>query len=417
MKRHLIALLTCGFAALLLLASPVAALARPAPSADPVTERHGIADCLVVQNQVGYGNADVIALQAEGISYDVINSSSLAAWDLTEYKFIILADGQRHSYYDDVAAALPHLRSYVESGGLLYVHAYEELASTHDLLPGAPVKIANAGSTQARVIGDPADRLLIGMPPGYFDGVVADCNGAFDGLPAGSGVLIVATDAGDAPVYVRYRLGHGTVVADAISPEYFYDELPMPEMLLNQLRFGAAWQRTVEEDCFTEQRIIMPTRVGFTVGHKLKVTVSDTSVSLGKVLPGTPASGGFVLTVWSNDEAECLLTHTAFTGYDIGVNDEGADELGSYPDGVTRTDWGPDDRYDIDEAPGPYTIGSERISVSIGGAPYAGGWYTIATAPTGDSGVTREVTLGLETTYQDHAGFYTGSLQLDVRQF
>jgi hypothetical protein len=159
-------------------------------------------------------------------------------------------------------------------------------------------------------------------------------------------------------------------------------------------------------------------RFAFTIGHKLKVCVSDPAVLLGaKLLPGDNGKGDFWFKVWSNDDWEYSLTNTDFTGDDKGVNDEDANEI-TYPDGVTAEDWiDGDAKYDDDEG-APFTIGADFLDIKVGGVPYVKGTWIDNNPPTGDAGVKKNVQLKTDKiSYEDHPGYYKGTLTLDVRQY
>lgn len=280
--------------------------------------------------------------------------------------------------------------------------------------PGGPIPASPFDGTLG--MSDPSDFWTINLNDGDTLQVTVHYNSPDDDvdpvLYSPSGSLLAWDGSIVSPDSITYTVQVGEAGIYNVGVVFFWAQAGTAPYTLDY-QIG----ETVEDDCFTEQTVSIPMNLAFTVGHKLKVSTNTSNINLGaKLLPGDTGSGSFTFRVWSNDEAECRIENSLFACDDKGVNDEIADTA-SYPDGVTASDWNGSPKYDTDE--NASTIGADRLSVALNGTGITkGDWYEIASGPTGNAGVTCNVGLTLGAiTYADHAGYYTGLLTLDVRQF
>jgi hypothetical protein len=172
-------------------------------------------------------------LQSLGkLTYDKINSSQLASTDLSKYTFVSYASDQPQGYYNNIAASLPAVTTYVENGGLLIGHAciygwQSGQWTTGNYLPGGVgVNIGNVGEYSDSVsIVDPSSPIITGPYGTVTDASLQGWNwsthGYFTGLPAGA-QTIISVMAGDVaqPAYVDYKLGLGEVRATMMTLEW-----------------------------------------------------------------------------------------------------------------------------------------------------------------------------------------------------
>lgn len=172
-------------------------------------------------------------LQALGkLTYDKIGSSQLATTDLSTYTFVSYASDQSQSYYNNIAASLPSITSYVENGGLLIGHACiwgwnSGVWTAGNYLPGGvgvSIGAVNYPNNEVK-IQDPSSPIIDGPYGTVTDASLQSWNysthGYFTGLPAGADVVVTESVAGvDQPIYVDYKLGSGEVRATMMTLEW-----------------------------------------------------------------------------------------------------------------------------------------------------------------------------------------------------
>ena len=79
---------------------------------------------LLIQDAAPWGSvANETVLDANGIAYDVINSSSIAGTDFMGYRVVLVASDQPTSFYTVVASNQSKFDTYVGAGGVLEFHA------------------------------------------------------------------------------------------------------------------------------------------------------------------------------------------------------------------------------------------------------------------------------------------------------
>lgn len=195
--------------------------------------------------------ANTDALDFIGASYDTTTSDQLAAIDLVQYKVVIYASDQPQEFYNNVAAALPQIESYVEQGGVLVVHGAYGNYGTWEELAIAPGGLSTAlafGDSISVNIGHPA--LAVSEDPGYFDNWGSSTHGYFTSVPAGA-LEVAQSEQG--PVYVDYTYGLGRVMAGLFTTEFAYGDRGKLEFLraelyeaLNSTRIAGGTVRDVD---------------------------------------------------------------------------------------------------------------------------------------------------------------------------
>lgn len=163
-------------------------------------------------------------------SYNIINTSALASFDLTQYGVVFIANDQSTTMYNRLAANTEKLENYVRAGGNLIYGACDEgwggCGSLTSSLPGG-VTTSNYYSVHNYIVNElhPVvtgvytdnrslrDELLKGnyCSHTYFDKAT---------LPAGTDIIL--RDANGNPTLIEYNLGTGTVIASGLTWEYFY---------------------------------------------------------------------------------------------------------------------------------------------------------------------------------------------------
>jgi hypothetical protein len=211
------------------------------------------------------------ALLEFGIPHDVINSSSLATWDLSKYKFILYASSQTDTYYANIAANLDKISSWVSDGGLLIAHCldggwyviwpYQIVGGDWQglsILPGGVTHLMHGDDIKYA-----SDMIHITQPnhgviksdeytltDSYMAIWYTSTGGIFTNLPPNAEVIMVSNDGdgGDGPTYIDYNYGSGKVLATMNTVEWgYYNGLQYfwgrnrPELLRNELRYALNW--------------------------------------------------------------------------------------------------------------------------------------------------------------------------------
>ena len=172
------------------------------------------------------------ALKNRGVVsyYNIINTTALEGYDLSQYGVVFIANDQSSSMYDRLAANADLLENYVMAGGNLIYGACDQGwgggGSLSHALPGG-VTTSNYYSVHNYIVNELhpivtgvytdnrslRDELLKGnyCSHTYFDAAT---------LPEGTDVIL--RDANGNPTLVEYKIGNGTVMASGLTWEYFY---------------------------------------------------------------------------------------------------------------------------------------------------------------------------------------------------
>lgn len=182
------------------------------------------------------------AMDELGVDYDVINSAGLAAHDLTGYPFIMYASDQTQSYYDNIAANLAKINSYVEGGGLLVAHSCDNAWNPgswtgFSILPGG-VTQKNYNNNTIIIVDSSHGVVRCGdkftLTEDYLYNWSSSTHGYFTNLMPGTNVVMRSPDG---PTYIDYDYGAGRVLATMQTIEWGYYEQEKPEFLLNEIRY------------------------------------------------------------------------------------------------------------------------------------------------------------------------------------
>ncbi len=203
------------------------------PALNPVLKNSAV---LLIQDSLPWAedvNRSLLeALKDRGVvsSYNIINTTALESFDLSQYGVVFIANDQSTAMYNRLAANAEKFENYVRAGGNLIYGACDEGwggcgSLTHNL-PGG-VTTANYYSVHNYIVNDLhpivtgvytdnrslRDELLKGnyCSHTYFNTA---------SLPAGSDIIL--RDANGNPTLVEYNLGDGTVIASGLTWEYFY---------------------------------------------------------------------------------------------------------------------------------------------------------------------------------------------------
>ena len=171
------------------------------------------------------------ALKERGVvsSYNIISSTALANFDLSQYGVVFIANDQSSATYNRLAENAEKLEAYVMAGGNLIYGACDagwgggyishalpggvttsNYYSVHNYIVNGLHPIVTGVNTDNRSL---REELLKGnyCSHTYFD---------IASLPEGSDIIL--RDANGNPTLVEYKIGNGTVIASGLTWEYFY---------------------------------------------------------------------------------------------------------------------------------------------------------------------------------------------------
>jgi len=167
------------------------------------------ADVLLIQDWDAWGYPAITSiLDANGIAYDLINSSQISTWDFATYKMIIIPSTQSQSYYDQFNNNLAKFEEYIDSGGLLLMSFCTQ---------GETVNIPFGGSNpwdgwDYNYILDPAHPIFTGVDNPYY-GNYANHNTLSGLLPDDVVLVTTGMSPGGNPVMIERAQGSGMLVA------------------------------------------------------------------------------------------------------------------------------------------------------------------------------------------------------------
>lgn len=161
-------------------------------------------------------------LSEMGVSYQVINSDSLANHDLSPYELVIIPGDQFTETYSNLASNESKLRNYAESGTLFASAATGGWAGGDwsPYLPGN-IEYMHKLLNDLTVVGD-NHAPLADISDSEVDNWGASTHGYFPTVPDNANVGVKV--AGGDPTYLTYQLGNGGVLAHAMTLEFAYGQ-------------------------------------------------------------------------------------------------------------------------------------------------------------------------------------------------
>jgi len=260
-----------------------------------------------------------IVLNERGETYDIIPTSSLAAWDLSGYRVVIVSSTQWTWSYDNIITSKDKLAAYVASGGVLIAHACDLGwdGSGHwysSFLPGGVYHADYmypdwdwGALDDTPHISMPTHPIVTApnpIPESSLWNWGSSTHGYLTNLLPSTDVII--QDSEGRPIYIEYRWGAGLVLATMMTMEWW---LANWNLLRNEIAYAQSWTpRFLEKN-------LSPTSgsLGTLVHIKLNVGVSELET------PYTPPTlSGTVLSV----EPPSLIDISLVPGstFDILIN-------------------------------------------------------------------------------------------------
>ncbi|HEX04611.1 MAG TPA: hypothetical protein ENH10_05560, partial [Bacteroidetes bacterium] len=190
----------------------------------PAQERFGELDdanVLLIRDAMGWSNANeeiLIMLAPNNVTYDIINSSSLPATDLSLYDLVVTEGGQSATFNQNILDIMAQIETFVSNGGWLqFSMATNSHAPRLTLWDGTTYI---EGLDQNNYMGpDGAGHPLQDGVAEPYEGNYAS-HGTFTVYPGGASVIVVDT-AGD-PTVIEYAYGNGNVIVWTMPLEFSY---------------------------------------------------------------------------------------------------------------------------------------------------------------------------------------------------
>lgn len=244
---------------------------KPPPDFVPIKtpQKYGLAEALIIQDGYPWDtHANELVLQEFGITYDIVNSENLSSWDLSEYRFIIIAADQNNQFYTNITNNIGKISDYVNQGGLLFVHAadwgWHGGRWNDSILPGGVthiqifIDIVSIVDPEHPVVKGTNGAFDIGSAdPNYLNHWNSSTHGYFTNIPNGTKTILIANVNEDEPVYIDYNYGNGKVLATTQTIELAYNDgihrnvlgAFAPELLRNEIRFARVYTGSGGNSC------------------------------------------------------------------------------------------------------------------------------------------------------------------------
>lgn len=216
----------------------------------------GSTKALIIEDYYPWGvRANEMALEEQGVPYDVINTDMIASTDLTRYGVVIIASDQATQSYDRLVSNRDRLASYVSGGGVLVAHAadigHSEGWWDDSFLP-LGVTHHSMYYDNNLWVWDYGSPVVSGFSSSQLNGWYYSAHGYFTGVPdSANSIISVRADDTDQwyhPTYIEYSYGSGTVLATMNSIEWPWNpysglnQAGLPahykDLLRNELRYA-----------------------------------------------------------------------------------------------------------------------------------------------------------------------------------
>lgn len=198
-------------------------------------------DVLIVQDLMPWESvANQRALEANGLTYEMIGSSGLAGADLNRYRMVMLVSDQPTSYHTNVTAHRSELEAYLRRGGVVEIHGcplgWNGGDLSHVVWPGG--MRVEVFISYYNVVVRPDHPLATGIPTTFN---TASSGGHFVNLPPEAEVIIL--EEMNMPSLITYPFGSGRVVASTGPLEFGYDRgLVVGQILMNMITYGTGFE-------------------------------------------------------------------------------------------------------------------------------------------------------------------------------
>ncbi len=162
-------------------------------------------------------------------SYNIISSTALESYDLTQYGIVMIANDQNNSMYQNLSRNSEKLENYAKAGGVLIYGACDMGWG------GGSISYALPGGVVSENYYSVHNYIANGLHP-IITGVNTDGHSVsedylkgnycshtyFIGSTLPEGTDVILRDANGNATLVEYQLGEGTVIASGLTWEFFY---------------------------------------------------------------------------------------------------------------------------------------------------------------------------------------------------
>ncbi|MBI4770646.1 MAG: carboxypeptidase regulatory-like domain-containing protein, partial [Chloroflexi bacterium] len=204
---------------------------------------------LIIQDVYPWGYDSIQqVLNASGISYDQVTSSSLPTVNLAAYNLVIVPSVQPASFYQTWNDNLARIEDYVTAGGYLWLSV-----TTFDNIYPKPLAPGGAASTNDfdayNLVVEPSHPWVAGVPGTIYGNWAS--HDSFTQLASGT-LVVVRAQSSSRPTLVDYRLGAGRVLASGMTLEfawvYGWNAAPILRNSLLDMHSGAGDVPWLSED-------------------------------------------------------------------------------------------------------------------------------------------------------------------------
>jgi subtilisin family serine protease len=233
---------------------------------------------LVFMDMYPWGSSAIFQiLDANGIGYNIANSSAMGSLDLSPYEAVFISSDQPTDFYNNYNASFSRFEDYVYNGGFLWVGAaawgWNGGDFTGGLLPGGATVGNFLGESQNEVV-DPAHPVMQGVPS-PMNGNHAS-HTFFENLPAGANVIARGQNSG-LPTTIEYDFGGGRVLALAQTLEFGFPDII--RILENGVPYAYSFEPFVDLPWLSEDVVSGTLAPGDS--QAIRVTVDTTGLTPG----------------------------------------------------------------------------------------------------------------------------------------
>jgi hypothetical protein len=219
-------------------------------------------------------------LNANGIPFDLVDSSQMGTIDMSQYEVVFLSSDQPQDFYGNYNGNLTRFEDYVQNGGFLWVGAAAWGFNGGDFnggqLPGGATVVGPVFEDLNDVL-DPTHPTMQGVP-NPFSGTSAS-HAAFENLPAGTNVIASGQSSG-LPTLIEYEFGAGRVLAFGQTMEFgFQFGQDAGRILENSVPYAYAFEAVSDIPWISEDPTSGVVPAGTT--QEIQVTVDTTGLAPG----------------------------------------------------------------------------------------------------------------------------------------
>jgi Secretion system C-terminal sorting domain len=185
----------------------------------------------------GNSNQEILDMMAPDVTYDLINSSMIAATDFSDYTFVLVEGNQPSSFNQNVLDNMDQFEEYVGGGGWLQFHMGTNSHTPAMMLFDGTTYIYENNESSNFMGPDGLDHpALEGVTEPYLGN--GTNHGYLTSFPLDA-LVIVETSLGN-PTYVEYEYGQGNIIVNTMVMEYLWNyDYNSGQILWNTINYMA----------------------------------------------------------------------------------------------------------------------------------------------------------------------------------